>query len=230
VRGWSGFHLLFIAVWLLLITLMVLIFHPDVVRGQPSPPLNLRRVVAVPAWEPLRLEAETGELDGDMGKVIGNEYAIFAPGTLFFTFTVPTASSYYLTVRARGSIHAGVWPLMRIVVNTLLVDEVSVASTVLAQYQFTVDLVAGDNRIGLGFYNDAYTPGGEDRNLYVDWLELAAAPLSPPDPVNPHDAWTNPGSEHRDYVNNNGTGDCLRCHSLTAADATGCLRCHGPRW
>jgi len=45
--------------------------------------------------------------------------------------------------------------------------------------------------------------------------------------------WTNPTASHQDFVDENGVGECLSCHSIDPADegsATSCYNCHGQEW
>jgi len=45
--------------------------------------------------------------------------------------------------------------------------------------------------------------------------------------------WTNPRSSHTDYVEKNGTGSCVSCHSIDQASkgqAMSCYNCHGKEW
>ena len=45
--------------------------------------------------------------------------------------------------------------------------------------------------------------------------------------------WSNPTSQHPDYVEDNGIAECLSCHSIDSADIgtpTSCLNCHGVEW
>jgi hypothetical protein len=45
--------------------------------------------------------------------------------------------------------------------------------------------------------------------------------------------WTNPQSSHQNYVESNGTANCISCHSIDAASkgqVMSCYRCHGKKW
>jgi hypothetical protein len=45
--------------------------------------------------------------------------------------------------------------------------------------------------------------------------------------------WTNPQSSHQNYVESNGTAECISCHSIDAASkgqAMSCYNCHGKKW
>jgi hypothetical protein len=45
--------------------------------------------------------------------------------------------------------------------------------------------------------------------------------------------WTNPRSSHQNYVESNGTANCIGCHSIDAASkgqAMSCYNCHSKKW
>jgi hypothetical protein len=51
--------------------------------------------------------------------------------------------------------------------------ETTVVDTdIFTEYTFQADLAAGNHTLGVSFLNDAYNPGVEDRNLYLDRIEI----------------------------------------------------------
>jgi hypothetical protein len=44
--------------------------------------------------------------------------------------------------------------------------------------------------------------------------------------------WTNPQSSHQNYVESNGTANCISCHSTdpTSTGIMSCYNCHGKKW
>lgn len=78
----------------------------------------------------------------------------------------PTAT---LTVRAKGSLAAGVGPVMEVRVDGIVRGSVEVRNTALADFRFAVPGLAAGARIDVVFTNDAVI-NGEDRNLTVSWL------------------------------------------------------------
>ena len=52
----------------------------------------------------------------------------------------------------------------------------TVGSDEYADYIFQVDLTAGVHTIGVSFLNDAWNPGVEDRNLYLDRFTIISPP------------------------------------------------------
>ena len=73
-----------------------------------------------------------------------------------------------MVVRAYGSPLGGIWPEMALTVDDVVEETVTVDSAEYTDYVFQVDLTAGVHTIGVSFLNDAYNPGVEDRNLYLD--------------------------------------------------------------
>jgi hypothetical protein len=54
-----------------------------------------------------------------------------------------------------------------------------------------------------------------------------------PPPANHPFGWTDPVERHEDYVEDNGVGDCIACHSIDPADQgqpLSCFNCHGQEW
>jgi endoglucanase len=86
-----------------------------------------------------------------------------------------SASTSTITVRARGTSAAGVWPVMSVTVGGQLVGRASVASTSYRDYSFSVT-GSGSKEIRVSFDNDLQA-NGEDRNLIVDslWVRCAGA-------------------------------------------------------
>jgi endoglucanase len=72
-----------------------------------------------------------------------------------------------LTVTAKGSVAAGVWPHMRVSVGGVQIGDVYVASTAWQAYPFTLSAPLATQEVRITYDND-FTGGGEDRNLMVD--------------------------------------------------------------
>ena len=83
------------------------------------------------------------------------------------------AGRYALAVRARGSPCKGEWPVMVAVVDGAAGPTAVVDSGEFADYTLTVEIPAGVHVLAVAFTNDAME-GGEDRNLYLERLELTA--------------------------------------------------------
>jgi YVTN family beta-propeller protein len=92
------------------------------------------------------------------------------------------AGTTTLTVRARGSIAANVWPNMRVSVGGIVLGNVTVNTTSYAPYTFTfVSASAQTLEVRVQFTNDYYL-NGQDRNLFVDRVETSCS-SAPPGPT-----------------------------------------------
>ena len=83
-----------------------------------------------------------------------------------------------LSIRARGTPAAGVWPVMQVLVDGILVGTAEVNSTVFADHRFAVPPMAAGRKVDVAFTNDA-TANGEDRNLYLAYLTTGNTVLLP---------------------------------------------------
>ena len=70
----------------------------------------------------------------------------------------------------------GIWPLMALNVDGMDAETVTVDSSIYMDYLFEVELDLGVHFTGVSFLNDAYNPGVEDRNLYVDRFVIISPP------------------------------------------------------
>ena len=78
-----------------------------------------------------------------------------------------------ISVRARGQLGGGEWPHLRVTLGDELVGEAVVDDASYASYDFAVSAPAESVELGVWFDNDFYQ-NGEDRNLYVDTVAIAA--------------------------------------------------------
>ncbi len=76
-----------------------------------------------------------------------------------------------LRVVARGEVADGIWPHMVVSVDGAVVGEVSVASSVFAEYIFEFGAPLGIREVSIAFDNDLLTDT-EDRNLHVDQVTV----------------------------------------------------------
>jgi hypothetical protein len=65
---------------------------------------------------------------------------------------------------------------MALSVDGLTGQPLTVDSAGFTGYSFQVELTPGDHSIGVAFLNDAYNPGVEDRNLYLDKFTIYSPP------------------------------------------------------
>jgi uncharacterized repeat protein (TIGR02543 family) len=78
------------------------------------------------------------------------------------------AQSSTVTVRAWGSLASNAGPQMQLRVNGVVVGSTEVRATSYQNYSFPGVTVPAGARLELVFDNDAYAPGGADRNLFVE--------------------------------------------------------------
>jgi len=76
-----------------------------------------------------------------------------------------------ITVFARGSVAAGVWPNLRLSTGGVVRGNATVSSTAYAPYTFSFTANAGTAELRVEFTNDL-NQNGQDRNLYVDRVEI----------------------------------------------------------
>ncbi len=125
------------------------------------------------------LEAETMPMKTTGGPEPGG-WNIWSNGYIEGTVTFPANGEYDLRVMARGTPAAGSWPIMELRVDGVTVATFTVTASDWAAYTVHSSMTAGSRRITVAFTNDAYVPP-EDRNLYVDKVQIGAL-LTPPPP------------------------------------------------
>ncbi len=91
------------------------------------------------------------------------------------------AGATTITVWARGSVAANVWPNLRVSVGGTVLGNATVSSTSYAAYRFSFSASAGTKELKIEFTNDL-NQNGQDRNLYVDRVEVSCGG-SPPAPT-----------------------------------------------
>jgi endoglucanase len=113
-------------------------------------------------------EAET--MESSTGESADGGWNIYTEGTLSGSHAFKGGKTT-LTVHARGSVAGGEWPHMLVKVGGQTVGEVDVMSEAYTPHDFELMTSAGDADIVIEFTNDS-DGGEEDRNLYVDKLEV----------------------------------------------------------
>jgi len=83
-----------------------------------------------------------------------------------------TAGTHTVLVRARGTPCKGVWPLMQVYVDGDPGASAFVDSKEFADYTLKAEIPAGVHLLTVAFLNDALE-GGEDRNLFLDRIEIS---------------------------------------------------------
>lgn len=123
----------------------------------------------------LVVEAENASIK-TAGGIIGGGWCLWSEGILAENVQIPAAGTYDVVVRAFGSPLGGIWPLMALSVDGVAGEPVTVGSGGYTDYSFQVALAPGVHSIGVAFLNDAYNPGVEDRNLYLDKFTIYSPP------------------------------------------------------
>jgi hypothetical protein len=123
----------------------------------------------------LVIEAEDATIK-TAGGLIGDCWCLWSEGTLAENIYFYEDATYEVVVRAYGSQLGGIWPEMSLDVDGVEVEMTTVDSALYLDYSFQLDLTAGTHSIGVSFLNDAYDPGVEDRNLYVDRFVIVSPP------------------------------------------------------
>ena len=121
------------------------------------------------------IEAEDASIK-TAGGIINGGWCLWSNGILGEDVYIPAAGTYEVVVRAYGSPLGGIWPLMALSVDGVAGEPVTVGSGVYIDYSFQVALAPGVHSIGVAFLNDAYNPGVEDRNLYLDKFAIYSPP------------------------------------------------------
>ena len=125
--------------------------------------------------ESLVIEAEDASIKTVGGPTIAG-WNLWSNGMLGDDVYFPEAGTYEVVVRAYGSPLGNIWPLMELSINGAAGETVTVDSADYTDYVFQVDLTPGVHTIGVSFLNDAYNPGVEDRNLYLDRFSIIWPP------------------------------------------------------
>jgi hypothetical protein len=140
-----------------------------------------RDVAAGSSGGAVRIQAETASATTGASAEGGTAWNLWSNGELTATFHFAQAGEYRLSVRAWGT-QAPPDPVkMEWLLDGTVVASFDVPATSATLYTRQVRVAApGQKRFAVRFTNDVYDPGtATDRNLLVDWLEVAApAPAS----------------------------------------------------
>jgi len=133
-----------------------------------------------PAASASRVQGESG--NGECGAANSNSWNLWSACTLTVDVNVPVPAEYDVRVRAWGDqagpdparmqLHVGATPIGGLI-------DVPVTSSNPQVYTVRTTLTAGTNTIGVDFTNDYYE-APDDRNLYVDYVELYGPVNAPP--------------------------------------------------
>jgi hypothetical protein len=142
-------------------------------------PQDLRTGDGPPAFA-THVEGEGPEVTASTGAVSGDAYNLWSAGTLEFDLDLPQDGSYTLRVRVWADQAGGelAQASMGIDGQDLLTVDVNAVSEGGAEtFAIQFEGTAGLHQAHVAFLNDYYVDG-EDRNLYVDWMEVEGAGLA----------------------------------------------------
>ena len=112
--------------------------------------------------------------------------SLLLAGALQLATTPAAAATATLTVRASGSLAANVGPIMKVRVNGTAIGKVEVRATAPTDYAFTATALVAGAKVDVVFTNDAVI-NGQDRNLYVAYLQDGTCTVLPTAPGNTYD-------------------------------------------
>ena len=122
-----------------------------------------------------------GDLNPE-GKLSGTWADAAGPGGVAVgQSNMPAPVNKVLTVRARGTMMAGVGPTMVVRVDGVVIGSVEVRSTEPADYRFEAPILQAGSKVDVVFTNDL-SGNGEDRNLFIGYLtdgQLTLLPSAP---------------------------------------------------
>lgn len=164
-----------------------------------------KRAIMVPAVKAVRYQASDLRQEGGGGPSETGQ-VFFGAGAAFVSHDFPGEGRYKIRVSASGQ-QAGPDPVRMAVLldgEKLSEVEVKVPEDKPNVYEFEVDAKAGRHQVGVQFLNDYYKPGppAEDRNLYVQWVEVQA-PVLPYENLPAHHrriVFLKPSAENRKVV------------------------------
>jgi GH35 family endo-1,4-beta-xylanase len=125
------------------------------------------------------------------GGPIDDGWNLWSYGTLGEYFRIKSAGLHEVKIHAYGSPLEGIWPLMVLNLDGVATGKAQVVTkNSLTNYTFQVELTPGVHFIGGIFLNDAYNPGVEDRNLYIDKIEISTPDGLAEPVISSEDKWS----------------------------------------
>lgn len=127
-------------------------------------------------------EAEAGVAEAEYLQIYDDHVALWSPGTVTVSVTVPTTATYAVDARVRGTECGGERATWSIAIDGEAIRQVD--STDDWSWEGVERFLdAGEHTVTIGFGNDCYLPDiGEDSNLFVDAVRITATDLPTGEP------------------------------------------------
>jgi len=156
-------------------------------------PLALALVAAMAAAAPaVTIEAESARIR-TAGVAMEGGWNLHSSGAVGDYVRTEDPGDYTVVVRARGTPCGGEWPLMAVALDNETGPAVKVESKEFSDYAFAVKVpAAGVHTVAVAFLNDAVA-GDEDRNLYLDRIEIRPPQGAKEPAMASHEEWARLG-------------------------------------
>jgi hypothetical protein len=126
----------------------------------------------------ITLEAEDMPTKTTGGSTSGG-WNIWSNGYIADDADFPRGGTYTFEISAKGSFAGGAWPEMELRIDQTVVGTATVESSEWSVYTVEASVASGTHEIAVAFTNDYYK-SPDDRNLYVDKINVTKAGSSPP--------------------------------------------------
>lgn len=137
----------------------------------------------------LRIPAQEALIHTCGAKLKDGGWNLFWTGALGGYVRCERPGSYTVTAEVYGSVAKGGWPVMALTVDCIPRQVVTVDWTKPRALSFQVEMSAGTHWLMIWFLNDDWVPNVEDRNLYVNFLEIRPPPGMPAPTLSTAEPW-----------------------------------------
>lgn len=118
-------------------------------------------------------EIETWKLSGQIVERRKPGVTFASAGTASADVDFAATGDYVIGVRAHGTPAFGVFPIAQILIDDEPLGAISVTSKDWGEFAISGRVEAGRHKVTVAFINDGSNPPREDRNLYVDKVQIA---------------------------------------------------------